>query len=108
MPLLARCAIDHIVPLRQLVQQDGYLLGGVLQIIIERYDDLATRRANAGQKRIVLTKVAHQVNAVDKGVRLRQAANDLPAPIAAAVIDQDDLELPSRNRKHRAQPSDQL
>jgi hypothetical protein len=55
----------------------------------------------------VLPVVAHQGDAPDPRIALRQLANDIPASVAAAVVDQDGFEAPGVCREHRFQAFDQ-
>ena len=67
------------------------LLGGILEVVIERDYVAVTCLPDSHQEGIVLTKVAHQADASDAGVRRGSRDDDLPAPIRAPVIDEDDL-----------------
>ncbi len=93
------------VRLRRVVRVDDILAGAlrmlqepqhfgwrVLQIIIHGDDVRATRSAQARHHRIVLAKIARQIDQGDRhsGAREQFAAH-LTAVILAAVVDQDDL-----------------
>jgi hypothetical protein len=89
--LLRRRAVDDVVPARQLVEQLRDLLGWVLEVVVDRDDDLSRRGADACQQGVVLAVVAHQLDPVDTRVLRRDLGNAHGALVDAAVVDEHDL-----------------
>jgi hypothetical protein len=89
--LLDRRAIDDIVGFRQHGQEPGDLLRRVLEIVVERNDHLALRRADPAEEGVVLPEVADQVDGPQPGLGCCELTDALPARVGAAVVDQDDL-----------------
>ena len=85
-----RRSINDVVPFRELCQQPRDLLRRLLQVVVHRDDDVVAARTNAAQECVVLTVVAHQVDALISGWR-PQRFDRRPAGVAAAVVDQDDF-----------------
>src|SRR5436309_3351842 len=63
-----------------------------MQIIIDRNDDLVLGGANATEQCVVLTIIPHQVDSTNEVIAIGKLIDDLPASIATAVVDKDDLE----------------
>jgi hypothetical protein len=111
MALGERRAVDHVhrvAARRERIEQLGDLLGRVLQIVVHGDHDGAGGRPDAAQQGVVLTVVAHQVDAAHARLARRQLQDDLPARVAAAVVDQHDLGARRAAGQHRSQPGDQL
>ena len=63
-----RAPVDHVEPLGERGEQLRDLLRRMLQIVVHRDEDLAARRADSGQKGVVLTVVAHEMEPAYGGV----------------------------------------
>ena len=107
LPLLLGRAVDDVVAFRQLLEELRDLFRRVLQIVVERDDHVMARATDPGEQRVVLAVIAHQVDAAHPRVLSGQPADDVPAPVAAAVVDEDDLGARGLRAQHRLQPSHQ-
>ena len=83
-----RRSINDVVPFRELCQQPRDLLRRLLQVVVHRDDDVVAARTNAAQECVVLTVVAHQVDALISGWR----------PHSASIVAQLVSRLPSLTR----------
>ncbi len=83
--------VHDVEALVQLGKEFRDLLGRVLEVVIERDDDLVSRCADPGQESVVLSGVSHQVEAADEVVGGRQLDDPSPARVAAAVVHEDEL-----------------
>jgi hypothetical protein len=77
--------------LHRLLDEDQRLVGRVLQVVVEGDDVVAGRLPETGQVGVVLPVVAEQVQRHDVGPGARLLGDDLPAPVLAAVVDEDQL-----------------
>jgi hypothetical protein len=97
---LAADAADVVVALAHLGDQLVDFLGRVLQVGIERDDDLAAAMLEAGHDRHVLAGVGgEEHHARDVGPGLELLAQDRRRAVAAAVVDEDDLVAFGRGRR---------
>ena len=103
-----RRAVDRVVTLAELFEQLRDLLGGVLQVVVHRHDDVVACGADAAQQCIVLAEVAHQVDAADPVVPGGELLDHPPAAVAAPVVDEDELIGRSGLLEHGPEPGHQL
>src|SRR5215216_4847133 len=99
-----RYAVNDVVAFGQLVQQVWDLLRRVLQVVIQRDDDLVAGSAYAAEHGVVLAEVAHEADATHPAVAARYLLNDSPARVLAAVVDQHDFILAGEGGKHGLEP----
>jgi hypothetical protein len=67
------------------------ILRPMLQIVVHGDGGVIFCGLDPAQRGIVLAVIAHQVDAVDPGIFLCQGADQLPALVRAAIIDEDDF-----------------
>ena len=103
--LVARRAVDDVVAAVELGEQLRDLLRRVLEVVVDRDDDRAVRRADPGEERVVLSVVPHQVDPADARVRRGELLDPLPARVVAAVVDEHDLVVGAV--EHRGDPLDE-
>ena len=68
MRLRLRIAVDHVAAFVQFDEQAVNLFGGILQVVVDGYDQLATGCTDAAQQGVMLTVVARQAQTADPGV----------------------------------------
>ena len=97
-------AADDVVTLAQLLQEQGNVVGIVLQVAVHGDDVLALGVIEAGGQRRGLPEIAAQLDhhhaAVDGGNLLQHPEG----VVAAAVIDEDQLERLAGRFHHHLQP----
>ena len=84
-------------------QQGGDVAWIVLQIGVHRHDAPAAHGAEAGVGGRRFTCVGLEPHEAHARIGLAQAADDLGAPVAAAVVDEHDLEDQPLGVEHRLQ-----
>jgi hypothetical protein len=89
---LAWLAVDDVDVVAERLEQTGDLLRRMLQVVVHRDHDLAGRGADAAKQRRVLAVVPHEVDAADPGPLAGELADHFPAPVAAAVVDEQELD----------------
>ncbi len=82
---------DHVVTLVQLGQQQPDVARIILQIAVEKDEDVAAAVLDAGLQGSGLPEVAAELHELGVGVVFRQRAETFEAPVAAAVVDVEDL-----------------
>ena len=96
--LLAPSA-DHVVALVDRGEQPRNFLGRILQVGVERDDDLAAALAKAGQYRGVLAEVARQFDHAHRAVCARgNSAQEVERFVARTVVDEQHFPRPSARR----------
>lgn len=108
MLFLLRGAVDDIVAFCQHLQQTPDLSRWILQVIVHRDRRLAARQAQTAEQCIVLAIVAQHIDAAHPGVTLCQRLDDLPAPVPAAIVDQNGFIFRTNTRKHLSELGNQL
>jgi hypothetical protein len=88
---LAAPAADQVISLLELGDQRRDVSGVVLQIAVERDDDLATGMIEPGHHRRCLSNIAPEMQSMDTWVGC-SGPNLAPGIVAAAVVNQYDLE----------------
>src|SRR2546430_9404011 len=101
-PTVHSLAADR-VPLIELGEQARDVGRVVLQVGIHGHDHPPTRglEARVGGRR--LAGVRLESDESDTSIALAEATDDLGAPVLAAVVDEDDLELDAQSFEHRAE-----
>ena len=89
--LAVEAAEDDVVALHRLLDEQQRLVGRVLQVVVEGDHVVAGRLPHAGDVGVVLAVVAQQVERDDVRALRGPGADDVPAAVAAAVVDEDDL-----------------
>ena len=105
--LALRRAIDDVGPLREAVEEQRDFLGRMLEVVVDGDDDFAGGGADAAEERVVLAVVSQERNAAHLRVFAREFLDDAPTPIAARVIDHDDLQARGTAGEHGLQPLDE-
>jgi hypothetical protein len=100
---LFRRTVDHVMAFAQHRQQLGNLLGRILQIVVNGDDEFAAGRADAAQQGVVLAVVAAHAQAAHTGVAGTQALDHAPGIVAAAILDEHDLEAQLLRLEHGLQ-----
>src|SRR5262245_4294921 len=95
--------VDDVVSLAKSRDQLCDLLGRMLEVVVHRDGDLVLRRSNAAQERAVLAIVTQQVDAAQPRSLGGKPRDDVPATVAAAVVDEYDFEWNSAGRHYRAE-----
>ena len=101
-------SIDDVATVGHFSEQLGNLFGRVLQIVVDRHDQLALRGADAAQQRVVLPVVARQLDASNPRVVLGERLDHRPRIVATAVFDEDDFKLAAERPERRDEPAMQL
>ena len=104
--LALEAAEDDVVALERLVDQQEQLVGRVLQVVVHGDDVVAGGLAQAGEVGVVLAVVAQQVEGDDVRRAAGAVGDDVPAPVAAAVVDQHDLVAQARGLEDLDDPVD--
>src|ERR1043166_7949525 len=101
-PTVHSLAADR-VPLIERGGQARDVGGVVLQVGVHGHDHPPTRglEARVGGRR--LAGVRLESDESDTSIALAEATDDLGAPVLAAVVDEDDLELDAQSFEHRAE-----
>ena len=84
-------AEDDVVALHGGVDQQRHLVGGVLPVVVHGDDEVAGGLAEPGEVGVVLAVVLQQVDRDHVVVRAGLLADDRPAVVGAAVVDEHDL-----------------
>lgn len=92
-------AVHHIKAFFQLVYQLEGFAGGSLAVVIQAYHVIAGGLAVASHQGAVLAEILGEANAFDFGVGCGQILDDVPDPIGAAVVDQDDFVIVARRSR---------
>ena len=100
--LFAPAARD-IVSLFDLGKQRGNVLGGVLQVAVERNDDVALCFVEAGGKRGGLPEIAAQADHFQTAVGFHQIGQQIEAAIGGRVIHNDNFVRLLHGLQHRRQ-----
>jgi len=95
-------AADHVVAaLLQNIAQTFDLFGRILPVAVQRHDDRGPGRPETGHQGGGLPIVARQVNDAQPRIVRRQLIQQRAAPVAAAIVDGDQLEAAPLARQHR-------
>ena len=86
-----RGSVDQVDVGSQLRKQRRDGLRAVLEVVVHRDDDVVSSCADSGEKGVVLTEVAEQVQANDAGNWSTEFSDHVPAVIGAAVDHEDEF-----------------
>ena len=81
----------HVHTVRQGGQEARNFLRGILQVGVERQDDVSFRPLHPGENRGVLPVVAVEPDHLHRWVLRSECAQDVRRSVAAPVVDEDDL-----------------
>ena len=87
--LPARDEVEALVELREQLRDLGRV---VLEVGVDRHDDVAARLEETGLKRGRLAEVAPEVDDDDVRRLVVEPREHVHAPVGGAVVDEDDLE----------------
>lgn len=94
-------AADDIVALIQLLNDERNVLRIILQVGIQRNNDLSSRMLEAGSQRCCLAEVAGKKKCLNPGISGSQHLDGVGTSIQTAVIDEDYLGAESQGIQHR-------
>ena len=94
---------NHIVALVHLGQESGDLARIVLQIGVERHDQLTSSPSKPGAQRSRLAEVPPKSHPANSRVPGRQSFDHRPRPVRRAVVNQDHIQLIAFGRRHLAE-----
>ena len=78
------------------------LLRRVLKVVVDRDDETSSRMPKPAHNRVMLAIVPHQLHRHDAaGVFLLYGVDRVPRIVRAAIVDEDDLELPTETLEGR-------
>lgn len=89
---LSGSSVHHVcVLLLEPIEQLGYLLRRILEVVVHRHHDAAARGSDSCEQGVVLPVVPHHVEAANARLRSRERGDPLPAFVGAPVVDEHEL-----------------
>ena len=86
-------AADAVEPFVDLGQEAGDLARVVLQVGVERDDQVAAGGVEAGREGGRLAEIAAEADAADARIGRRELLDSLPRAVGRAVVDEDDFQV---------------
>src|SRR5262249_47679894 len=74
----------------------GYLLGGILEIVIHRYDNRAAGNTKTTQERVMLSAVSKQASNLQARATVLEPLCDFPCIVRTGIVHDNDFEALSR------------
>ncbi len=97
-------AAGDVVAFLDLFEQRGNVLGSVLEIAVERNDDVALRFVEPGGQRRGLAEVAPQPDHLEARIGLDQIGQQIEAAVGGGVVDKNDFVGLAQALEHGRQP----
>ena len=91
------CPVNDIVTFGKLLDEFGNLLWWILQIVVDRHDNLMFGCSDAAQQGVMLAIIAHQIDAANPSMLGSKLGDRLPATIFTPIIDKDKFVIFAQN-----------